>query len=55
MTICSDASCQKIVEEKLAVEKAKSDEIKAAFEERAKQKKLARAKAKGTDLAFTPA
>lgn len=46
MTVCSDSACQKIVEEKLAIEKAKSDQIKEAFNKRAEEKKLARAKKK---------
>lgn len=42
MTICSDPECQKVVEKNLAIEKAKSDQIKKAFEERAAEKKKQR-------------
>jgi hypothetical protein len=42
-TICPDPNCQKLVEEKLAFEKAKSDKIKADFDQRAADKKILRA------------
>lgn len=42
-TICPDPKCQKLVEEKLAFEKAKSDKIKADFDQRAADKKILRA------------
>lgn len=45
-TICSDANCQKIVEEKWAIELAKSNKIKEDFDKRAADKKLARAQIK---------
>ncbi len=35
LTVCPDPDCQKIVEEKQALQKAKQDEITKAFKERA--------------------
>lgn len=45
-TLCPDPKCQKIVEEKWEIEKAKSIKIKEDFDKRAAEKKEARAQVK---------
>lgn len=45
-TVCPDPNCQKQVEEKLAVEKAKSDKIKKDFDDRMAAKRFARSQIK---------
>ncbi len=45
-TLCPDPKCQKIVEEKWAIEVTKSNKIKEDFDKRAAEKKAARAQIK---------